>query len=58
MKEHGLGQRFTRMGQLGRLQAADGIDQRELLHRAEPVQLAHALLGKSDLIHGEGQVEA
>jgi hypothetical protein len=45
-------ERLAGVGQVPRFQAADRPDHVELRQLVEAVQLAHALLGKSDLIHG------
>ena len=46
---------FARMGEITRGQPADGLDDGELRQLVQLVQLAHALLRKSHLIHGFGQ---
>src|SRR4051812_23988763 len=43
--------RLTRMGQIRRSQTANGLDDVELGELIEPIQLAHALFGKSHLVH-------
>src|ERR1035437_5491216 len=45
-------ERFARVGQLLRPQPAIRLEGSELRQFVEPVQLAHRLLGKCDLIHG------
>src|SRR5882724_8518226 len=44
-------ERFARMRQLLRPQAADGLDRVELRQLVEPVELTHGLLGERHLIH-------
>src|SRR5690606_14974110 len=44
---------FARFFKLGRAQQADGLDGAQLRQGIEPVELAHRLFGKRNLIHAE-----